>query len=180
VDAPGHERLMATMLTGAAIMDGAVLVIAANETVPQAQTREHLAAADISGVEHLVVAQNKIELVDQEAVIENYNSIKAFLGTSSSKSAQEAPIIPISAMHRANIDVLIKTIEEAIPTPQRDATLPAEMFIARSFDINRPGTRPKNLKGAVIGGTMTQGELKIGDEIEIVPGVRGIKSICRR
>ncbi|MFX0198076.1 MAG: GTP-binding protein, partial [Candidatus Hodarchaeota archaeon] len=54
VDAPGHERLMATMLTGAAIMDGAILVIAANEPVPQAQTREHLAAAEISDVNHIV------------------------------------------------------------------------------------------------------------------------------
>jgi len=160
------------MLTGAAIMDGAILVIAANEKVPQAQTQEHLTAADISGVEHLVVAQNKIELETPEAVVQNYQDIKQFLGTSTSSIARETPIIPISAMHRANLDVLIKTIEEHIPTPQRDPTLPSEMFVARSFDINRPGTRPKNIKGGVIGGTMTQGGLKAGDEIELTPGIR--------
>ena len=176
VDAPGHERLMATMLTGAAIMDGAILVIAANEPVPQAQTREHLAAADISGVDHLMVAQNKIELADHEAVIQNYHGIKTFLGTSSSSSAREAPIIPISAMHKANMDILIKTIEETIPTPSRDPSLSTEMYVARSFDINRPGTPPKNLAGGVVGGTMTQGELRVGDEIEIVPGIRFAKN----
>jgi len=169
VDAPGHERLMATMLTGAAIMDGAILVIAANEPVPQAQTREHLAAAEISDVNHIVVTQNKIELVNREAVANNYQSIKDFIDASYAKGA---PIIPISAMHKANLDVLIQVIEETIPTPKRDPSLPAEMYVARSFDTNRPGTRPKKLVGGVVGGTMTQGKLKVGDEIEIVPGLR--------
>ena len=72
VDAPGHETLMATMLSGASIMDGAVLVVSATEDVPQAQTEEHLMALDIIGIENIVIAQNKIDLVDDERARENY------------------------------------------------------------------------------------------------------------
>ena len=71
VDAPGHETLMATMLSGAAIMDGAVLVIAANEPCPQPQTKEHLMALDIIGVHNIVVVQNKIELLSREKAIDH-------------------------------------------------------------------------------------------------------------
>ena len=71
VDAPGHESLMATMLSGATIMDGAILLIAANEECPQPQTREHLMALKISGIKNVVVVQNKIDLVSEEKALEN-------------------------------------------------------------------------------------------------------------
>ncbi|MDY6780802.1 MAG: translation initiation factor IF-2 subunit gamma, partial [Halobacteria archaeon] len=94
VDAPGHETLMATMLSGASIMDGAVLVISANEDCPQPQTEEHLMALDIIGVENIVIAQNKLDLVSREEAKENYEQIKEFVeGT----VAEDAPIVPISA-----------------------------------------------------------------------------------
>ncbi|MEM0492932.1 MAG: translation initiation factor IF-2 subunit gamma [Candidatus Thermoplasmatota archaeon] len=167
VDSPGHETLMATMLSGAAIMDGAILVIAANEPCPQPQTREHLTALDIVGVKNIVIAQNKIDLVSDKEAMKNYEQIKTFVrGT----VAENAPIIPVSAPHDINIDVLIKTLEEHIPTPKRDSNKPALMYVARSFDINKPGTRPSNLKGGVLGGSLMQGKLKIDDEIEIAPG----------
>jgi len=169
VDAPGHEMLMATMISGAAIMDGAILVIAANETCPQPQTKEHLMALDIIGVKRLVVAQNKVELVSREKVIENYGQIKEFLAGTSVK---DAPIIPISAIHRANIDKLIEAVEKIIPTPRRDTTKPPRMYVARSFDVNRPGTRPENLRGGVLGGSLQQGKLRVGDEIELRPGIK--------
>jgi translation initiation factor 2 subunit 3 len=78
VDAPGHEALMATMLSGAAIMDGAILVIAADEPCPQPQTREHLAAAEVSGIKNLIIVQNKIDIVDQKRALESYKEIKNF------------------------------------------------------------------------------------------------------
>ena len=78
VDSPGHETLMATMLSGAAIMDGAVLVIAANETCPQPQTAEHLMALEILDVKHIVVAQNKVDLAGKENAVKNYEEIKKF------------------------------------------------------------------------------------------------------
>jgi translation initiation factor 2 subunit 3 len=169
VDAPGHEMLMATMISGAAIMDGAILVVAANETCPQPQTKEHLMALDIIGVKNVVVAQNKVELVSREKVLENYRQIKEFLAGT---SAKDAPIIPISAIHRANIDKLIEAIEKVIPTPKRDVTKPPRMYVARSFDVNRPGTRPENLRGGVVGGSLQQGRLRVGDEIELRPGIK--------
>lgn len=169
VDAPGHEMLMATMISGAAIMDGAMLVIAANEPCPQPQTKEHLMALDIIGVRNLVVVQNKIELVPREKVLENYNQIKEFLAGT---FAEDVPIIPVSAIHRANTDRLIQAIEEHIPTPRRDLTKPPRMYVARSFDVNRPGTRPEKLMGGVLGGVLLQGKLKLGDGIELRPGIK--------
>lgn len=169
VDAPGHEMLMATMVSGAAIMDGAILVIAANEPAPQPQTKEHLMALGIIGVRNLVVVQNKVELVSREKVLENYRRIKEFLAGTPFENAQ---IIPISAIHRANIDKLVEAIEKHIPTPERDLTKPPRMYIARSFDVNRPGTKPEKLTGGILGGSLTQGKLRVGDTIELRPGIK--------
>ncbi len=169
VDAPGHEVLMATLLTGAAIFDGAILVIAANEKCPQAQTREHLAAMDAVGIKNIIIVQNKIELVSEEEAIKSYNDIKIFVkGT----VAEGAPIIPMSAVHRVNLDYLVKTIEDVIKTPKRDEKVEPRMFVARSFEVNKPGTIPEELLGGVLGGSIIQGVLKEGEEIEIVPGIR--------
>jgi translation initiation factor 2 subunit 3 len=172
VDAPGHETLMATMLSGAAIMNGALLLIAANEKCPQPQTREHLTALEIIGVKNVVVVQNKIDLLEREQAINSYREIRAMLeGT----PMAEAPIVPISANHNVNIDVLIQTIEKVIPTPPHEDTKPPLMHVARSFDINRPGTRPNELSGGVLGGSLLQGKLKVGQEIEIRPGPSGVE-----
>ena len=166
VDAPGHETLIATMLSGASLMDGALLLVAANEGI-QPQTAEHLTALDISGIRNIVVVQNKIDLVTEEKALESYKQIKEFLkGT----VAENAPIIPISAQHNVNMDVLIETINQVIKKPQRQAGNP-KMLIARSFDINRPGEDIEKLKGGVVGGSIVQGEFSIGEEIEIVPGL---------
>jgi translation initiation factor 2 subunit 3 len=167
VDAPGHESLMATMLSGATIMDGALLLVAANEQCPQPQTREHLMALQISGIKKIVIVQNKVDLVSKEKVMKNYEQIKAFLkGT----EYENAPVIPISALKKVNVDALIGAIQEFIPTPPRDSAKEPLMLIARSFDINKPGTAIKDMKGGVIGGALVKGKLKVGDEIEIAPG----------
>lgn len=167
VDAPGHESLMATMLSGAAIIDGALLLIAANESCPQPQTREHLMALEISGIKNIVVVQNKIDLVNTEKALKNYEQIKEFLKGS---SFENAPIIPISAQHEINIDLLIEAIEKYIPTPERNEKEDPIMFVARSFDINKPGTAPENMKAGVLGGAIIKGILRKGDRIEIRPG----------
>jgi len=167
VDSPGHETLMATMLCGAAIMDGAVLVISANEPCPQPQTKEHLMALNITGIDKIVIVQNKIDLMSREMVMEHYQQIKDFVkGT----VAENAPIVPISAQQNINIDMVIEAIEKTIPTPPRDVAKPALLKIARSFDVNRPGATPDSLKGGVIGGSLSQGKLHAGDKIEICPG----------
>ena len=167
VDAPGHETLMAVMISGSSIMDGALLLIAANEECPQPQTREHLMALEIAGIENIVVVQNKVDLVSRERAIESYAEIKSFLkGT----IAENAPVIPVSAHHDVNLDILIDAIEETIPTPDLREKENGLMYVARSFDINRPGSRPSKLKGGIIGGSVVCGKFKKGDEIVIAPG----------
>lgn len=167
VDAPGHETLMTTVLSGASMMSGALLVISAVEDCPQPQTQEHLKALNIVGIEDIVVVQNKIDLVSEEEARENYEQIKQFL----KKNSVQAPIIPISAQQKINTDALIKAILENIPTPDRDPKKPPRMLVARSFDVNKPGTEISKLKGGVVGGDLTQGKLEVGDEVEIRPGV---------
>ena len=168
VDAPGHETLMAVMISGASIMDGALLLIAANEQCPQPQTREHLAALQIAGIENIVIVQNKVDLVTRERAIESHKEISEFV---SGTIAENAPIIPVSAHHDVNLDILIQAVEDKIPTPDRGDE-DGMMHIARSFDINRPGTRPDGLKGGIIGGSIVRGRFSKGDNVVIAPGRR--------
>jgi len=150
-------------------MDGALLLIAANEKCPQPQTREHLTALEVVGIKNVIIIQNKIDLTSREKVLENYQEIKKFIkGT----VLENSPIIPVSAQQRINIDAIIEAIEKYIPTPQRDEAKDLKMLVARSFDINKPGTEPKKLMGGVLGGAIINGKLKIGDEIEVRPGIK--------
>ncbi|WP_247731159.1 translation initiation factor IF-2 subunit gamma [Halovivax limisalsi] len=167
VDAPGHETLMATMLSGASLMDGAVLVVSANEPVPQPQTEEHLMALDIIGIDNIVIAQNKVDLVDGDRARENYEEIREFV---SGTVAEDAPVVPVSAGQNVNMDLLIQAIEAEIPTPERDPDADARLHVARSFDINKPGTTAEDLVGGVVGGSLVRGELEIDDDLEIRPG----------
>ncbi len=169
VDAPGHEALMATMLSGAAVMDGAVLVIAADEPCPQPQTREHLAAIEITGIKNLVIVQNKIDIVDENRALKSHGEIVRFVKGS---EAENAPIIPVSARHSVNIDAVLQSLEEHVPTPRRDPSKPPRMYVVRSFDVNKPGTSVEDLMGGVIGGTIFQGKFEVGEDIEIRPGIR--------
>jgi len=170
VDAPGHETLMTTMLSGAALMNGAVLVIAANEPCPQPQTEEHLMALKMAGIGKIVVAQNKVDLVERNKAIGNMKQIKGFLEKNGYK---DVPIIPIAANFSGNIDLLIEAMEKHIPNPGFNLKKPFLMFCARSFDINKPGTKAKNLKGGVIGGTIIQGKAVLGGKVLIRPGIDG-------
>lgn len=168
VDCPGHESLMANMLSGAALMDGALLVIAANEKVPQPQTAEHLAALEMLGKRNIVIVQNKVDLVTDEEAWENHKAIQNFVKRS---VAENAPIIPVSAAYRANVDALIDAVEMNIPTPEKKMNSPPLMQVLRSFDVNKPGTDISELHGGVLGGSLIQGQFKIGDEITIMPGI---------
>ncbi|MBW3012628.1 translation initiation factor IF-2 subunit gamma [Candidatus Woesearchaeota archaeon] len=173
VDAPGHETLMATMLCGSTIMDGALLLVAANEDCPQPQTREHLMALQIAGLKNVVIVQNKIDLVSEEQALNNFKQLKKFLkGT----DYENSPVIPISALHNVNVDKVIEAIENVIVTPDRDPNADPLMFVARSFDINKPGSDPVNLKGGILGGSLKQGTFNVNDTIEIRPGRKMMKA----
>jgi len=166
IDAPGHEMLMATMLSGAAIIDAAILVIAANEGI-KPQTSEHFIALQAKKIKNIIIVQNKIDLVTKEQALKNYHDIKNFVkGT----IAENAPIIPISAQQEININKLIEEIAK-LEIPKRNIETEPIFLIARSFDINRPGLDANKLHGGVLGGILKKGKLKVGDEIEIKPGL---------
>ncbi len=166
VDAPGHEMLMATMLSGAAIMDAAILVIAANEGI-KPQTREHLMALQAKKIKNIIVVQNKIDLVSKDKALKNYKEIKEFLKNT---IAENSPIIPVSSQQNINIDKVLEELAK-IKVPEKDKNSKPIFLVARSFDINKPGTEIKNLCGGVLGGILKKGILKVGDEIEIKPGL---------
>ncbi len=166
VDAPGHETLMATVLSGSSIVDGALLLIDAKEGIME-QTKEHLQVLNIAGISKVVIVQNKIDLVSEEEAAKNFDEIKQMVRGS---VAENAPIIPVSAQQGINIDALIGAMEECIPTPQRDQSKEPLFYIARSFDVNIPGTKTDSLRGGVVGGSLVQGVLKKGDEVEIKAG----------
>ena len=166
IDCPGHEMLMATMLSGAALIDAAILVIASNEGI-KPQTKEHLIALQAKKVNKIIIVQNKIDLVNKEGALKNYHEIKNFVkGT----IAENSPIIPVSAQQEINIDKIKELLLE-IEIPKRDIASKPEFLIARSFDINKPGTKIQNLHGGVLAGVLKKGILKIGEEIEIKPGI---------
>ncbi len=167
VDCPGHESLMANMLSGAAVMDGAMLVIAANEPVPRPQTKEHTTALELLGVKNVVVVQNKIDLVSKKEVYENYEAIREFLSTT---SFADAPIIPVSAIHNVNLHYLVEALYKYIPKPEKDPNKPLMMYVIRSFDVNKPGTSYRDIVGGILGGAILEGKISVGDEIEISPG----------
>ncbi len=166
IDAPGHEMLMATMLSGAAIVDAAILVVAANEGI-KPQTKEHFMALQAKNIQNVVIVQNKIDLVSKEQAIQNYSEIKKLINGT---FAEKAPVIPISAKQNVNMSNLYEALCKIILPKRNESEIPIFM-VARSFDINKPGTIPQNLHGAVLGGSLKQGKLKVGDEIEIKPGI---------
>ncbi|KAF8889092.1 translation initiation factor eIF2 gamma subunit [Infundibulicybe gibba] len=153
VDCPGHDILMATML---------------NETCPQPQTSEHLAAVEIMRLENIIILQNKVDLIKEAQALEHQKSIAAFVkGT----VAETSPIVPISAQLKYNIDAVNEYIVKRIPIPVRDFTSEPRLIVIRSFDVNKPGAEVDELKGGVAGGSILTGVLRLGLEVEIRPGI---------
>jgi translation initiation factor 2 subunit 3 len=168
VDCPGHDILMATMLNGAAVMDAVLLLIAGNESCPQPQTSEHLAAIEIMKLKNIIILQNKIDLVKEAQAKEQYEQIVKFVqGT----VAEKAPVIPISAQLKYNIEAICEYLVKKVPIPVRDFTCKPKLIIIRSFDVNKPGCEVDDLKGGVAGGSILRGILTVGQEIEVRPGV---------
>jgi translation initiation factor 2 subunit 3 len=149
---------MATMLNGAAVMDAVLLLIAGNEPCPQPQTSEHLAAIEIMKLRHIIVLQNKIDLVKEAQAKEQYDQIVKFVqGT----VAEKAPVIPISAQLKYNIEAICEYLVKKVPVPLRDFTSKPKLIIIRSFDVNKPGCEVDDLKGGVAGGSIIKGVLTV-------------------
>ena len=176
LDAPGHETLMATAIAGSNIIDAALFVIAATEPVPMPQTKEHLMLINALGIKNAIIVQTKIDIVGRERAVKNYEQIKAFIKKSSIENAR---IIPVMPNRNVNVDIVLQELAN-LPVPERDVKSDPAMYVARSFDINRPGSKIKDIKGGVIGGSVIRGTFKVGDEIEIRPGISISKDKQRR
>ncbi|MGC8586208.1 MAG: translation initiation factor IF-2 subunit gamma [Candidatus Micrarchaeia archaeon] len=172
LDSPGHETLMATAIAASSLIDGIIFAIAANEPCPMQQTREHLMIINILGIKNVIIAQTKIDVVGKEKAIEHYKQIKDFIKGS---IIEDAPVVPVVANLNINIDVLLEKIA-SMQVPKRDLESDPLMYIARSFDINKPGSSVQSLAGGVIGGSLARGRIKKGDIIEIRPGIKSEKT----
>ncbi|PON71663.1 Translation initiation factor 2, gamma subunit [Parasponia andersonii] len=158
---------MATMLNGAAIMDRALLLIAANARFLQPQTSEHLAAVELMGLRDIIILQHKVDLVQENVAINQNEAIKEFIkGT----AAKDARVVPISAQLKFNIDVVCEYIVKKIRIPERNFVSPPNMFIIRSFDVNKPGFEVDDIKGGVAGGSILRGVLRVNQFIEVHHG----------
>ena len=136
----------------------ACVLVAGNESCPQPQTSEHLAAIEIMKLRHILILQNKIDLVKEQQAKEQYEQIVKFVqGT----VAEKAPVIPISAQLKYNIEAICEYLVKKVPIPMRDFTCKPKLIIIRSFDVNKPGCEVDDLKGGVAGGSILRGVLLV-------------------
>ena len=167
VDCPGHADYVKNMITGAAQMDGAILVLAATDG-PMAQTKEHILLARQVGVPRIVVFMNKCDMVDDPEMLDLVEMDVRELLSKYGYDGDNTPVIRGSALKalegdpewEAKIDELMDAVDEWIPTPERDNTKPFLMSIEDVFTITGRGT--------VVTGRVERGELKLNDEVEIV------------
>jgi elongation factor Tu len=170
VDAPGHADYIKNMITGAAQMDGAILVVAATDG-PMAQTREHVLLARQVGVPYLLVALNKSDMVDDEEILELVELEVRELLSSQEFPGDDVPVVRVSALKALegdpawvkSIEELMDAVDENVPDPVRDIEKPFLMPIEDVFTITGRGT--------VVTGRVERGQLKVNEEVEIV-GIR--------
>ncbi|WP_407341403.1 elongation factor Tu [Pengzhenrongella phosphoraccumulans] len=170
IDAPGHADYIKNMITGAAQMDGAILVVAATDG-PMAQTREHVLLARQVGVPYLLVALNKADLVDDEEILELVEVEVRELLTAQGFDGDNVPVIQVSALKALegdpkwvkSVSDLMDAVDESVPDPIRDIDKPFLMPIEDVFTITGRGT--------VVTGRVERGKLKVNEEVEVV-GIR--------
>ena len=167
VDAPGHADYIKNMITGAAQMDGAILVVAATDG-PMAQTREHVLLARQVGVPYLLVALNKSDMVDDEEILELVEYEVRELLSSQGFDGDNCPVVRVSALKALegdaewskSIEELLEAVDNSVPDPVRDIEKPFLMPIEDVFTITGRGT--------VVTGRVERGQLKVNQEVEIV------------
>lgn len=175
VDCPGHNELTSTMLNGSSVMDYTILVEACNNAdIPAPQTAEHLVATTAANIPTCVIIMNKIDLTKKDKARDQIGVITKYV-SDITKSNRIPSVVPVSATIGVNIDVVCQQLSMLSIPSVRDPSAQFKMIIIRSFDINKPGVDVTKLHGGVIGGTIMRGTLRVGDKINIYPGM--VKSI---
>jgi translation initiation factor 2 subunit 3 len=170
-DCPGHNLLMSTMLNGTCIMDYTILMEScANASIPALQTIEHYQVTKEAGIDTKFVCLNKTDLLvkEKEKIKDNIERLRIF-------TDNKIPIIPVCCTLGINMDVICEYICK-IPIPVKNIEENIKMLVIRSFNINLPDTIISELKGGVVGGSLTRGILKIGDKVKIYPGYISVSS----
>jgi len=170
VDCPGHQELIQTMLSSIVLMDGAIIVVAVNQPLSQKpQLIQHLAAAKLGKINKIIVCMNKIDLVSKEVLLERKVELDKMLDEYDIKPYA---IIPTCFNKNINMKYVIQSIIELFNPNEYITRSDSEALfrISRSFDINKAGTSWDQIVGGVIGGSLFNGKLAVGDKIEIKPG----------
>ncbi len=174
IDCPGHYQLIVTMLSCIKLMDGIILVVSAAESLEKKpQLLQHIMAIKISGIKNVIVLLNKLDLVKKSVALERYNQLCDLLNKYEIKPKI---IIPVCMNYGIGVDVLLSSIMKFMPPKiesidSNGINKKSYFMISRSFDINKVNINALNLVGGVVGGSLINGSFKIGDEIEILPGI---------
>ena len=174
VDCPGHQHLTQIMLGQVNLVYGAITVISMSENVStNSQLIEHLKAAKLAGIDKNIVCLNKCDLVTRDVVISKYDQVLELF--QSLGLSPPLNIIPTSFNKKLNINYLLESIMRSFPVDGLTDQSDKKPFfsVSRSFDINRPGNSILDLEGGVVGGTLLEGVLNVGDRIIIKPGRGG-------
>jgi translation initiation factor 2 subunit 3 len=171
IDCPGHYQLIVTMMSCIRLMDGVILVVSAAESIDKKpQLIQHIMAIKMSGIKNVIVLLNKLDLVKKTVAKERYYDLCKVL-----KKYEINPkiIIPVSMNHKIGTENLLKNIMKYMgPELCQSRTDQSPIFmISRSFDINKVNIKYNEIVGGVVGGSLIGGNLKVGDEIEILPGI---------
>jgi len=182
LDCPGHQELIKVMLSSIEQMDGAIVVVAVDQPlVNKPQLIQHLAAAKLGRIKKIIVCMNKIDLVTKDVLFERKNELDIML-----KQYDIVPfaIIPTCFNKNIGLKYVIRAIMDLFDPKDfiGRTNTPALFRTSRSFDINTPGTDWSNVVGGVVGGSLAEGNLKVGEQIEIRPGMisgRNGKFVCQ-
>lgn len=169
VDCPGHYELILTMLSNIDLMQGAIIVVSAAEPInKKPQLIQHLMATKIAGFKNIIICMNKLDLISKTLAIERKHELEELLHKLDIKPKT---IIPVCMNKKLGIDFLLDSIMKYFPPEINQDDSDPQFRISRSFDINKKNIMLKDVKGGVIGGSLINGKLNIGDNIEIRPGL---------
>lgn len=169
VDCPGHNELILTMLANIDLMKGAIVIVSAAEPIERKpQLLQHLMAIKIAKMNNIIICLNKLDLVSKNVALERKKELDNLL-----EKLEIIPkiIIPVCMNRNIGINNLLKSIIEVFPPIKDNVNKVPQFRVSRSFDVNKNNTNINNISGGILGGSLISGKLKVGDEIEIKPGI---------